>query len=278
MKKIALVTMILLTLVGATADTVFATAPNTEQPIIADEPTIEATAMTNPENDKLQTESSRLKWGLHYSIAGMASIPKENAMQLGLTALANFFGADMSQLGNYVFEMTYNPADETHRSTWNGAVFFPNDRTAHPDGIIFRSHDVFRFRLDAQTGDLVSLQFFPSEDPTARPNSQTECMGSLTHVFEYRDKMTALRNIEFANHAMRYAEQANILESEILRAATFAGGWMMGRGESIELVVAVAIESTTGETVTLTFQGQNRKELVGVDFTNHPDVFNWTYR
>jgi len=242
-------------------------------------------------------EPLRLTWGLPCTEASETSIPKEEARQIGLNALAVFFGADLGQLGNYVIEIGYNPAIDlwesmtsepmygidgnlitiddlpdyhfpmnVHRSTWHGTVSIPNDRMPCPEGRMLRSSDLFRFSLDAQTGEVVALQFFPSEDPVARPNKQRECMGSPKQVFEYRNKMTAQHNIEFANRAMQVATQAGIFEGEVLRATTLAGGWSMGRGESFELVIAVAIESTTGETATITLQGRNRKELVAVDF------------
>jgi len=235
-------------------------------------------------------EQLRLKWGLHYSEASATAIPKEEAQQIGLDALVEFFGADLSQLGNYVFEMAYSPAiidDEPGyiaptigvRSMWNGTIFIPNGRTPCPEGIMLRSSDVFRFRLDSQTGELVGLQFFPSEDPVTRPNMPSECMGSPIQVFEYRDKMATQYNIEYANHAMQFAEQVGIFEGEIIRAATTSGGWMMGRNESFELVVAVTIESTMGETATLIFQGRTRKELVAVDFfASNTQISNWIYR
>jgi len=236
-----------------------------------------------------ETEQFRLSWGLHYSEASETSIPKGEARQIGINALAEFFGADLSQLGNYVLEMAYSPVfgdcesgytfAEEIGSMWNGTIFIPNDRTPCPEGRMLRSSDVYRFRLDSQTGELIGLQFFPSEDPVARPNKQVECMGSPIQVFEYRDNMTEQHNIDFANHAMQFAEQANIVEGEILRATTFSGGWMMGRNESFELVVAVIIESTTGDAATLTFQGRNRKELVAVDFfAISQEATNWIYR
>jgi len=278
-----------------------------------------------------QQEQPRLTWGLPYTKASTTAIPKEEAIQIGRDALAEFFGADFRLLGDYVIEMGYNPAVNVfesmrdypmydidgnritiddlpdyrfpiniHRSTWHGTVSVPNGRAPAQDGRMLRSSDLFRFTIDAQTGEVVGLQFFPSEDPVARPSMQSECMGSPVQVFEYRDNMTARHNVQFANHAIQFAQQTGIFEGEVLRAAKIAGGWMMGRGESFELVVAVAIESATGETATLTLQGGNRKELVAVDFysrmidhavdrngnitvpkslfAGNPNITNWIYR
>ena len=235
-----------------------------------------------------QPEQRYLTWGLHYSEASTTSIPKEEAQQIGINALTDFFGADLSQLGEYILEMNYTPSVlhslcsppvASGRSMWHGTIRVPNDRQPCPDGLMLRSNDLFRFRVDGKTGELIGLQFFPSECPIARPDIQSDCMGSPAQIIEYRDNMTTRHNIEYANHAIQFAEQANIFEGEILRATTIAGGWMMGRGETFELAVAVAIESATGETATLIFQGQNRKELIDIDFSAvNPEIANWIYR
>ena len=246
-----------------------------------------------------QAEQFRVVIGLPYTEASATAIPKEEAQQIGLNALTQFFGVNFNQLGDYHVELGYNPAfnpreistniykfdgvdgripvesNETldiiwpanvTRSTWDGSVIIPSDRIPCPDGIMLRSHDVLRFRIDAQTGELVGMQFFPSEDPIARPNMQSECMGSPIMALEYSDNMTAQHNIEYANFAMQLAEDANIFESEVLRAALVGSGWRMGRNNAFELVVVVAIESIDGETATFTLQGRSRKELVGIDF------------
>jgi hypothetical protein len=131
---------------------------------------------------------------------------------------------------------------------------------------MLRSSDSFRLSLDAEPGEITSLQFFPSEYPLARPNLQSECMGSPTTAFEYSNNMGRLHNIEYSNLAMQLAEDTGIFESEILSAALISGGWMMGRDSAFELVAFVAVESVDGESATFTFQGRNRKELVGVEF------------
>jgi len=294
-----------------------------------------------------QSEQAHIRWGAHYTEASETAIPKEEAKQIGLNALAEFFGTDLSQLGDYTFEIGYNfafnpwesimsitqediavaaernvwvnpdfvpsgrafdtiddlpsyhfPMTVT-RSTWDGVIIIPNNRTPNPDGIMLRGNDLFRFRIDAQTGELVGVQFFPSEDPIARPNMPSECMGSPLQVSEYQENMGAEHNIEYANFAMQFAEEASIFESNVLRAAVAYGGWIMGRNDSFELIISVAVESTTGETVMLTFQGRNRKELVGVDFFSrmidhaidrdgnitkprsqfigNPEISNWIY-
>ncbi|MCL2621393.1 MAG: hypothetical protein FWD97_10715 [Defluviitaleaceae bacterium] len=238
--------------------------------------------------------------GIPYTEASATTIPKEEARQIGLAALTQFFGINFDQLGDFYIEIGYNPAFDPRemstalyvfdgvdgripienpakndivpptrnvtRSTWDGAIRIPNNRAHCPEGRMLRSQDVLRFRVDAQTGELVGLQFFPSEDPIARPNLQNECMGSPVAAFKYADNMADAHNVEFANHGMQFAKQANIFEGEVLRAATIAGGWMLGRNDAFELVTIVAIESTDGETATLTFQGRNPKELVGLDF------------
>ena len=276
-------------------------------------------------------EVPSIQIGIHYSEASATAIPKEEAKQIGLDALAQFFGADFAQLGNYHIEIGYNPAIDPrqipttiyqfdgvdgripvdmgahtfewplniYRSTWDGTISVPNDRTPTPDGLMLRSSDLFRFRVDAQTGELVGLQFFPSELPT--PHAQkSECMGSPAQVFEYLNNMTDRHNNEYANFAMQFVENANIFEGETLRAAVTFGGWMMGRNGSVELNVTVAVESATGETVSLTFQGRERKELVELDFfsrmidhavdsngnivepasqfVGNPEITNWIYR
>jgi len=222
-----------------------------------------------------EAEWLHLSWGLHYSEASPTAIPKEEARQIGVNALAKFFDVDLSQLGNYSLEMNYMP----YGSTWSGTIRVPHDRQPCPDGLMLRGSDLFRFRLDAQTGELLGLQFFPSECPIARPNMQNDCMGTVLQVFEYRDNMTAQHNIEFSRHAMQVAEQLNIFEGDILRAAISAGGWMMGRDNSFELVVSVTVESTHGELIALRFQGASRKELVDVEFfANSINVTNWINR
>jgi len=282
-----------------------------------------------------EVEQPRIVAGLHYTEASATAIPKEEAQQIGLNALTQFFGINFDQLGNYHVEMGYNPAFDprampmsaivyqfdgadgripvennevpdfiwpanVYRSTWHGTITVPNNRTPNSSGLMLRSNDIFRFTLDAQTGKLVRLQFFPSADPIARPNLQNECMGSPITAIEYSYNMTAQHNIEYANFAMQLAKDANIFESDVLRAALIGRGWMMGRNNSFELVAIVALESTTGETATFTLQGRNRKELVGVDFYSHmidyavdrdgniteptsqfvgnPQISNWIYR
>ena len=307
MKKRIIGAIATLTLVGTTITTGFAATSETE------------------------VGSLRLSWGHHYSEASATAIPKEEAQQIGLNALAEFFGTNLSQLGDYVIEMTYNPAVNVResvisepmydidgrlvtiddipdyafpmsvtRSLWHGTIIIPNDRTPCPEGFMLRSSDLFRFRVDSLTGELVNLQFFPSEDPIARPTMPSECMGSPIQVFEYRDNMTAQHNIEFASHAMRFAEETGIFEAQALRAAINGSGWMMGRDNSFELVVSVAVESVDGETVELRFQGRNRKELIDVEFfsrtvdhfvdrdgnivqpaslfAGNPTITNWIYR
>jgi len=246
-----------------------------------------------------QTEQFLVMVGLPYSEASAAAIPKEEARQIGLDALTQFFGVNFGHLSGYHVEMGYNPAFDPREmstiiykfdgvdgrvpvennevpdlmwpanvtsSTWHGTITVPSNRTPSSDGLMLRGSDLFRFSIDAQTGELVGLQFFPSEDPIARPAMQSECMGSPLQIFEYIDNMTLQHNIEFASHAMRFTEQAGIFEGEVLRAAKIGGGWMMGRDGSFELIVNVALESATGETVMLTFQGRDRKEMVGVSF------------
>ena len=237
-----------------------------------------------------EVEPLHFSWGLHYSEASQTAIPKEEARQIGIDALSEFFDTDLSQLGSYTLEMNYMPSvlfaspyDDTRlisdRSTWRGTVRVPHDRQPCPEGLMFRGSDLFRFRLDAQTGELLGLQYFPSEDPIVRPDMQNNCMGTALQVIEFQDNMTDQHNIEFANHAIWLAEQAGIFEDELLRAAITATGWMMGRNESFELVADVAVESTTGGTVTFTFQGNNRKELVGVEFSaNNNNSAIWSYR
>jgi len=282
-----------------------------------------------------QSEQPRVTIGMPYTEASATAIPKEEAQQIGFAALTQFFGVNLDQLGDYRIEIGYNPAFDPRgmstavlfefdgvdgripvenpanndsipltrnvtRSTWDGSVIIPNNRIHCPEGRMLRSHDVFRFRIDAQTGELVGFQFFPSEDPIARPHLQVECMGSPMSVFHYVDNMTGAHNIEFANHAMLLAQQASIFEGEVLRAAIVSGGWMLGRNNSFELIVTVALESATGETVTLTLQGRNRKELIGLDFFSrmvdyaidrdgniteptsqfvcNSEIYNWIYR
>jgi len=246
-----------------------------------------------------QEEQFRITWGLPPAEASATAMPKDEARQIGLDLLIQFFGVNFDQLGDYQVEMDYMPAFDlreisttiyefdgvdgripvensevpdirwpmnVYRSTWHGTISVPTDRTPCPEGRMLRGSDLLRFRVDAQTGELIGLQFFPSEDPVTRPDMQSECMGSPIQVFEYRDNMTAQHNIEYANFAMQLAEEANIFEDEVLRAAYIFGGWMMGRDGSFELRIAVAVECVNGETVVLEFQGRNRKELVGVDF------------
>lgn len=292
MKKLLLGTITALTLTGVVAIAAFASpaAPYT-------------TGVTTNEA-QAAPEQFRIQIGIPYNEASPTAIPVEKARQLGLEALAEFFGADLSKLVDYEFEMGYGPGinvresmmsapmldmsrtDErgepahitiddlpdyrfpmnVYRSTWHGTIVIPNDRTPCPEGFMLRGSDLFRFTLDAQTGELVGLQFFPSEDPIARPYKQSECMGSAHQVFAYRDNMTAQQNTAFAIHAMELVEEAGIFESDVLRASVGGGGWMMGRDNSFELVIGVFVESVNGETVSLTFQGSNRKELVGVHF------------
>jgi len=245
-----------------------------------------------------ETEQARISWGLPYTEASAAAIPKEEAKQIGVNALAEFFGADLSQLGKYVLEIGYNPQmdplefldsptgewDEdlgmfvedgtvrdsmpdalfpmnVHRSAWVGSIIFNNDRIPCPEGRMLRSHDTFRFRVDAQTGELLGLQFFPSARSTTN-----DAFASAMKVFDYAHSMTAQHNIEYARYAMQFAEESNLFENEVHRAVVIGGGWMLGRDDSFELRVAVVVKCAGGEAVVLQFQGRERKELVDVDF------------
>jgi len=263
-----------------------------------------AGVITAPTTVTAEVEQLRMSWGLPVNEASTNAIPVEEAEAIGRNALVEFFGADFSQLGDFTLEMGYNPAfnmrdswldgpvldftrldgsgqptvitfdclpDDSfpmnvYRSTWVGTVSVPTDRTPCPDGRMLRGTCLFRFTIDAQTGELVGLQYFPSEDPVARPNMPSECMGTPIQIFEYVDDMTAQHNVAFANHAMQWVEESGIFEGEVLRAALVGGGWRMGRNNSFELVVNVAVESVDGESVMLTFQGRDRKEFVDLSF------------
>ncbi|MCL2353236.1 MAG: hypothetical protein FWC69_01245 [Defluviitaleaceae bacterium] len=159
------------------------------------------------------------------------------------------------------------PIDVT-RSLWVGSIILPTGRVPSADGFMLRSHDTFRFSVDVETGQIISLQFFPSEDLQYRPNMQSECMGSAIAVFEYRDNMTAEHEVEFAKHALQVVEDLDFFEGETTRAALVGGGWSLGRDRAFELVVSVAVECEDGELVLLTLQGRDRKELVGVSFNS----------
>jgi len=327
-KRLLLGAMAILILVSGTITAFAFATPNTNEAA--------APSSSNAyEIPTTETEQLRITWGLPYTEASTGAIPKEEAKQIGLEALEEFFDTDLNQLGNYTLEIGYNPAFNpreiltspplytfdgvdgripaenseapdfafplhAYRSAWVGSIIVESDRTPCPEGRMLRSHDVFRFRVDSQTGDLIGLQFFLSEDPIARPNMESECMGSPVAAFAYRDNMTAEHNIEYASFAMELAEEAGIFEGDVLRATIGFGGWMMGRDDSFELVITVALESENGETATLTFQGRNRKELVAVDFysrmidyaidsdgnitaprsqfVGNPDLSNWVYR
>jgi len=276
MKRLITGILVLIMLASTVAITVFA----------------EPVAPTEPE-----VEQFRISWGLPYTEASADAILKEEAIQLGRNALQNFFGADFDKLGDYTLEIGYQPGFclrtsmmespmmdldgtlihfddlpddrfpmDVTRSAWVGTVIVPSDRIPCPEGRMLRSSDLFRFTIDSQTGEVIHLQFFPSEDPIARPYMQRECMGMPIDVFNYRDNMTIEHHFEYAQHARQAAETLGIFESAIYRASVLGGGWSMGRDGSFELLIAVALESEDGETATLTFQGRERKELVFVCF------------
>jgi len=343
MKKPILGTISALALAGVMAIVTFATlattafaAPEAGQPPTATNQayTVASTPVTTTDTAP-EAEQFRIRIGLPCNEASASAIPVEEARQLGISALAEFFGADLSGLDDYVIEMGYSPGFDprewpisttiyefdgvdgripaenneapnfrwpinVYRSTWHGTIVIPNGRTPCPEGFMLRGNDLFRFTLDAQTGELVGLQFFPSEDPITRPYMQSECMGSALQVFEYRDNMTAQHNTEFASHAMQLAEEFGIFKSGVLRASVASGGWRMGRNGSFEINIAVYVESVDGETAAFTFQGSNRKELVDVNFytrminyaidsdgsitdpvsqfVGNPEIPNWIYR
>jgi len=254
-------------------------------------------------------EFGRVVVGIPYTEAGETAVSMEEARKTGLDALAEFFGADFSQLEGFVVDVNYQPtmnpwADLTspsvaqssdrqiwvnpelvpsgraiatidempdyvfpmnvYRSSWVGSVTVPSNRTSDPEGLM---RELFRFSIDTETGAVLSLQFFPSDDPTERIGTlHRENMGNPMTVFEYAWSMTGEHNLEYANHAMQLAEELNLFEGEVLRAAIDGGGWMLGRGSSIELIVSVVVECIDGEALRLTFQGRNRKELVDVNF------------
>ena len=160
---------------------------------------------------------------------------------------------------------------DVHRGMWLGSVSvssLPSDngwQVTDADGVMTHSHDTFRFTVDAETGALLGLQYFPCQDPRSK-TTQNDTFASAAAVFDYAHNMTAQHNTEYANHAMQFARESNLFENEVRRAIIIGGGWMRGRDSSFEMRVAVAVECVDGETVVLQFQGRARKELVDVDF------------
>ena len=154
------------------------------------------------------------------------------------------------------------------RNTWNGTVRSTVARTPEDDdGRMFRGHEFFRFTIAADTGEIISTQFFPSEDPIERGPEYIEDMGNAYAVWEYSNNFTTAHNTRYAALAKQTMEELGLFEGEVLRASLLpGGGWRAGRNRSFELNAAVVVECVNGELVTLIFQGRNRRELVDVHF------------
>ena len=71
---------------------------------------------------------------------------------------------------------------------------------------------------------------------------------------------------------MQLAEELNIFEGEVRRAIVGGGGWMFGRNNVFEISVMVLVESSDGESVGMSLQGRDRKELVHLTFSNRDIV------
>ena len=134
------------------------------------------------------------------------------------------------------------------------------------DGTMTHSHDTFRFSVDAETGQLLGLQYFISEDPVRKATHKYDSFASAIQASEYAWGLTNQDNAEYARHAMQVAEGLNLFEGKPRRAAIIGGGWMPGKGSSFEAHVFVAVECANGETATLAFQGKDRKELTDLNF------------
>ena len=253
---------------------------------------------------------------------GTNSISLEEAARIGLNALAELFGADLSVLANHDIQIFYSESwdplyfpevDSSYddvewgrpqppetaedysfeafeqrifrsaedfpdywfpmsvrRSVWSGSITSVVERTPEDDdGRMFRGRESFRFTVAADTGKLISAQFFPSEDPIERVGAgYVENMGNALAVFEYSDSMTNLHNLEYSELAIRTVTELGILEGEVLRARMIGGGWAAGRNRSFELTVFVEVECTNGEVFGVSFQGRNRQELVSIHFAD----------
>ena len=237
-------------------------------------------------------------------VSGLA-VSKEEATRIGMEALAEFYGVSAADLAEYfTAQVYYNPPIDP-RSYWdmpegyydyeldefvgNGTVrentpdeFFPMNvhkgfwlgsllpsnrgEMTGSDGPMIHSHDTYRFSVDAETGELLGLQYFISVDPARKAGQQYDKFESAMKVFEYAQNMTADHNAEYAKHAMQVAEELNIFEGKVRRAAVIAGGWMPGKDSSFELCVYIAVECANGEIVGLTFQGRERKELTDIKY------------
>jgi len=161
---------------------------------------------------------------------------------------------------------------DAYRGYWHGSLSIsslPSNMgwAVHDsDGVMLHSHDTLRFSVDAETGELLMLQYFIGDDPTRAAIGRSDKFPSAMDVFEYARNMTALHNIEYANYAMQYAEDKNIFNADVLRAAVVAGGWRLGEGKSFELTVFVVVECADGEAVSFVFQGRERKEISDINF------------
>ena len=297
MKKIMIGTVATLILTLATG-TAMATQMTIELGTAS--PTTKATANAAPKEETL-----RLTFGDPFADVSGLAVSREEATRTGMNALAKFYGISAEEIArNFTSEVYYNPPmdplsflnspfvdfneatgtridkgtvrDNTpdeffpmdvYKGMWHGSLF-PSNRAAMIGSAepMIHSQDTFRFSVCAKTGELLGLQYFISVDPSRKTNQKYDNFPSPIAVFEYAHNMTSKHNGEYAKHAMKVAEEMNLLEGKVRRAAIIGGGWMPGKNSSFELHVFTVVESVNGEVVQLAFQGKDRKELTDVNF------------
>lgn len=78
-----------------------------------------------------------------------ADLTREEAAELGVQGLYRVFGLDMN---GKVIEMAYNPAQNSHRATWEGS-WWPDGRKSSSEAYV----QSYFFSVDAISGELYSI-------------------------------------------------------------------------------------------------------------------------
>ena len=210
--------------------------------------------------------------------ADSRSISREEAAQIGVYALEQFFNADIS--GSTVF-MHYNERIESRTgeiggmryeqieipSQWSGFIM-----PGGSDNIYKYWFSEFDFIINAETGELMAARFTPGT--TEATTMTTPSYRVTDHSDFFGFEPTAQHNINFSRLSMDIAQEFNLFEREVARARLVAlmhGASPMGQPI---LQFMVEIQSVDGETMLLRFDGENQPVLTSVE----NDFSLWAWR